>query len=189
MSYRNLTSIQFPFCRFPSRVRYHARKSIAHSFLVILTAALTNTAWGDLNWVDQAGGMIRLNKMIKDAQQNHAIKRPQEPINEAPSQSYAHPNGGNAPVGGWKVRHGYVRTAYWFEDDGSYTYERSGPERQDEETGSYIVQGERLILSPDGKPQRTMQWWIGTEATALEGESILWLVDQYGRKEMFYPQR
>ena len=84
---------------------------------------------------------------------------------------------------------GYVRTAYWFEDDGSYTYERSGPERQDEETGSYIVQGERLILSPDGKPQRTMQWWIGTEATALEGESILWLVDQYGRKEMFYPQR
>ena len=45
------------------------------------------------------------------------------------------------------------------------------------------------VPSPDGKPQRTMQWWIGTEATALEGESILWLVDQYGRKEMFYPQR
>jgi hypothetical protein len=96
---------------------------------------------------------------------------------------------GAGPLGGWKIRRGYIRTTWWFNDNGAYAYERSGPERQEEEQGTYLTRGDRLIISPNGKPQRTLQRWIGSEATALQGEPILWLVDEYGRREMYYLQR
>jgi hypothetical protein len=89
-------------------------------------------------------------------------------------------------VGSWHVSHGLLHIAYSFVDQGSYRYRRYGSGRDEEETGTYDVQGDSLILAPLGKPQRVLCWSIGTDITALPGERILRLVDPYGDEEMFY---
>lgn len=91
-----------------------------------------------------------------------------------------------APIGQWNVRHGALYIDYSFTPNGTYAYQRHGNGIFDEETGSYSVQGNNLILQPDGKPQRALRWWIG--ADPVIGERVLWLVDNFGRKEMFYAQ-
>ena len=68
MRYRNLTSILFPFCRFPFRLCDMGRKSMRYFLLGILAMTVTNTAWGDLDWVDQSRGTTRLKSMYKEAQ-------------------------------------------------------------------------------------------------------------------------
>lgn len=90
-----------------------------------------------------------------------------------------------APIGGWVIRHGALRIVYAFTGNGTYAYERQSPQIFDEETGRYSVEGHKLILQPDGKPQRVLQWWIGTDITA---PYVLYLVDEFGRKEFFYPR-
>lgn len=89
-------------------------------------------------------------------------------------------------VGSWSVSHGLLHMAYSFADSGNYKYQRYGSGRDEEETGRYVVQGDRLLLEPQGKPQRVLCWSIGTHITALPGERILHLVDRYGDEEFFY---
>jgi hypothetical protein len=91
-------------------------------------------------------------------------------------------------AGSWSVSHGLLHIAYSFADNGNYRYQRYGSGRDEEETGTYVVQGDSLILEPQGKPQRVLRWSVGTHPTALPGERILRLVDQYGDQEIFYPK-
>ena len=91
-------------------------------------------------------------------------------------------------VGSWRVSHGLLHIAYSFADNGNYRYQRYGSGRDEEETGTYVVQGDSLILEPHGKPQRVFRWSVGTHPTALPSERILRLVDPYGDEEIFYPK-
>jgi hypothetical protein len=91
-------------------------------------------------------------------------------------------------VGSWVVAHGLLNIAYSFADNGNYRYQRYGSGRDEEETGTYVVQGDSLILKPHGKPQRVLRWSVGTHPTALPGERILRLVDPHGEEEIFYPK-
>lgn len=91
-------------------------------------------------------------------------------------------------VGSWSVSHGPLHIAYSFTESGAYRYRRYGAGRDEEETGTYVVQGDRLILGPQGKPERVLRWSIGPHITAISGEGILHLVDSYGEKEIFYPR-
>ena len=89
-------------------------------------------------------------------------------------------------IGSWTVSHGLLHTAYSFADNGKYRYRRYGSGRDEEETGRYVVQGDRLILEPQGKLRRVLRWSIGTHITACPGERILDLLDPCGDEEIFY---
>lgn len=91
-------------------------------------------------------------------------------------------------VGAWVVEHGLLTIGYSFADNGNYKYERYGSGRDEEETGTYALEGDRLTLKPEGKPQKLFRWSVGSDVTAMPGEYVLWLFDSYGGKEMFYPK-
>ena len=96
---------------------------------------------------------------------------------------------GRTPVGAWEVQHGPLHIVYAFANDGTYTYQRYGTGREEEETGVYAVQGDRLIVKPESGPQRVFRWRIGPDpATAGYGGQVLFLRYQDDREEFFYPQ-
>ncbi|WP_147707652.1 hypothetical protein [Microvirga massiliensis] len=98
---------------------------------------------------------------------------------------------GMTPVGAWEVQHGNLHIVYAFTNDGTYTYQRFGTGRDEEETGVYSVRGDRLIIKPNSGPQRAFRWKIGCDpATACTPgiPPVLFLEYPDGRKEFFYPQ-
>lgn len=94
--------------------------------------------------------------------------------------------GEEAPIGQWVIRHGALRIVYTFTGDGTYAYERQSPQIFEEEAGKYSLERSNLVLQPNGKPQRVLHWWIGTDVTA---PYVLYLADEFGRKEFFYPKK
>lgn len=103
--------------------------------------------------------------------------------------SYAQGPSTRAPVGTWEVQHGQLHVVYSFANNGAYSYQRYGSGRDEQESGTFVAQGDRLILRSAGGQQQ-LRWRIGPDpATAgHSSKPVLFLSYPDGREEFFYPQ-
>lgn len=96
-----------------------------------------------------------------------------------------------APVGTWEVRHGGLGHIYTFRSNGEYQYQRYGVQFGGTaqvlglESGTYTVQGDLLILRPQGGGQKVFRWRTGPHPTS-PNKPVLYLVDEDGTEEFFY---
>jgi hypothetical protein len=99
---------------------------------------------------------------------------------------------GSALVGRWEGVRRDLGHVLVLRPDGTYTQRRlsapgAAPEVVGEESGTYAVQGSRLVLRPAQGAQRVLRWRIGRDhPTILPGERGLFLAAPDGTIDLLY---
>jgi hypothetical protein len=99
----------------------------------------------------------------------------------------------NPIVGSWAVAHGNFYRATWdFTPDGRYRYRQNTSGGSSEEIGQYRLQGQQLLLYPNGQQEPRVFSW--KRCTLVQGigeppNQNLCIKDDFGGNEIYFPNQ
>jgi hypothetical protein len=99
----------------------------------------------------------------------------------------------NPVVGSWAVAHGNFYRATWdFTPDGRYRYRQNNSGGSSEQIGQYRLQGQQLLLYPNGQQEPRVFLWKRCTLVQGIGETPnqnLCIKDDFGGNEIYFPNQ